>query len=162
LKVTTSGVLRRIDLAPAIDLLPALFQEWDDLQFDHAGQVVDAPVGSAISQLLLIEGRHRQPGARYEVTTDQPVFATLVHHDQRRVVATLSDGRRRWAADVELQRKRLPTIDVTLRVDLAALTSTDATPGRLDRFLGGGAKAEQQSIFERSKGRVYSSMRAGE
>jgi hypothetical protein len=136
-KVTTSGVLRRIDLTPAIDLFPALFHQWDDLQFDDTGHVVDARTGSAISQLVLVEGRHRQPGARYQLTKGEPVFATLTHDDQRRIVATISDKRGRWTADVELERERLPTIDLTVRVDLAAFASTDATPGRIDRFLGG-------------------------
>jgi hypothetical protein len=33
-RVTTSGVLRRIDLAPVLDLVPPLLLEWADLRFD--------------------------------------------------------------------------------------------------------------------------------
>ncbi|MEO8692346.1 MAG: hypothetical protein ABI658_02455 [Acidimicrobiales bacterium] len=137
MKVTTSGVLRRIELTSAIDLLPALFQQWNDLQFDDTGRVVDAPAGCPIAKLLLVEGGHRQPGARYEVTMEQPIFATLTHDDSRRIVAMIGDERRRWTADVEIARERLPTIDLTLRVDTAAAASSDANPGRIDRLLGG-------------------------
>ncbi|MEO5840104.1 MAG: hypothetical protein ABIQ73_27345 [Acidimicrobiales bacterium] len=136
MRATTAGVLRRIDLTPAIDLLPELFQQWNELHFDQSGEVLDAPPGTALSRLVLVEGRHRQADSRYVVTLDEPVVVTLKHDDSYTIAATISDERRRWAVDVEIGRARLPTIDLAIRVDLVAATSTDGTPGRMSRLLG--------------------------
>lgn len=74
MKFTTSGQLRRLDLSPIVDLLPALLEEWGGLQFDRDGQVLNPLTGESLASFALVDGRHRQPGARYRATITTPKY----------------------------------------------------------------------------------------
>jgi hypothetical protein len=70
----TSGDLRRVDLSPFVELLPALRDEWAGLKFDSGGQVLNALSGEPVTSFALVEGRHRQPGAQYRATVTTPKY----------------------------------------------------------------------------------------
>jgi hypothetical protein len=72
MRVETSGELRRLDLAPLIELLPPLWDEWANLQFDRQGALVNPRSGVAVDGLELLSGRHRQNGAVYRATISTP------------------------------------------------------------------------------------------
>lgn len=72
MKLRTSGDLRRVDLAPIIDLLPMLRDEWASLQFDRAGRLINPLTGDTVAALALVDGRHRQAGAVYRITMTSP------------------------------------------------------------------------------------------
>lgn len=59
-------------MSPAIDLLPALRDEWASLQFGRDGALVNPLTQEPVSSVLLLDGRHRQPGARYRITVTTP------------------------------------------------------------------------------------------
>lgn len=71
MKITTSGTLRRVDLAPAVDLLPALRDEWAGLKFDHDGWLINPLTQERVDTVRLVGGRHRRPGARYRIATPE-------------------------------------------------------------------------------------------
>ncbi len=66
--------MRRIDLSPVVDLLPALREEWVALEFDRDGQVVNPRTGEPVTSFALLEGRHREPGARYLARITTPTY----------------------------------------------------------------------------------------
>ena len=74
MRFTTSGDLRRVDLSPFVELLPALREEWAGLKFDRDGQVLNALSGEPVTSFALVEGRHRQPGAQYRATVMTPKY----------------------------------------------------------------------------------------
>lgn len=71
-RFTTSGQLRRIDVSPVVDLLPALREEWAGLQFDRDGSLVNPLTLTPVRSVSLLDGRHRHVGARYRVTVTVP------------------------------------------------------------------------------------------
>jgi hypothetical protein len=79
MKVRTSGTLRRIDLQPALACIPALLAEWAELRFDRSGMMLNPLTGEPQRAFKLVAGRHRRPGARYEVTTEAPVYDLPEH-----------------------------------------------------------------------------------
>jgi hypothetical protein len=79
MKVRTSGTLRRIDLQPALACIPALLDEWAELRFDRSGMMLNPLTGEPQRAVKLVAGRHRRPGARYEVTTEAPVYDLPEH-----------------------------------------------------------------------------------
>lgn len=72
MRFETAGELPRLDLAPIVDLLPALRAEWSELRFDAAGRLVNPLTGGTVDALALLGGRHRQPGAVYRLTVTLP------------------------------------------------------------------------------------------
>nr|MCW2728244.1 hypothetical protein [Aeromicrobium sp.] len=73
MRFTTSGSLRRIDVSLVADVIGPLREEWAALRFGADGAVVNPVTGDPVPVLRLVEGRHRSPGARYEVVTRTPV-----------------------------------------------------------------------------------------
>ena len=78
----TSGEFRRLDIAPVIDLLPTLREEWAGLTFDRDGILLNPLTSRPLNAFSLVSGRHRQVGAIYRITTTQPVIELP---DDRRV-----------------------------------------------------------------------------
>jgi hypothetical protein len=72
MRLTTAGEVRRIDLRRAIDLVPVAVAVWSEVEFDADGRAIDPRTGLGDPALVLVEGRHRQVGARYEVTVEAP------------------------------------------------------------------------------------------
>lgn len=72
MRVETSGELRRLDLSPLIELLPPLWDEWANLQFDRKGALVNPMSSVTVDGLALVSGRHRQKGAVYRATISTP------------------------------------------------------------------------------------------
>jgi hypothetical protein len=74
MRFTTAGQLARVDVSPLADLVPALWREWADLTFDADGRLRHPDTGQPVAWVVLTEGRHRQPGARYEVSVAVPEY----------------------------------------------------------------------------------------
>lgn len=146
MRLGTRGSVRRIDLSPALDLIGPLLREWANLRFDASGAVIDPTTGGSRRNLRLTEGRHREPGSRYAAIIETPseelpegprtVLVVLNQDDAWLLGATFIDERLGWAADVEVHHGPLPHVDVTGRLDLAALLEDESTPGWLARLFG--------------------------
>jgi hypothetical protein len=123
-----------------------MLTEWANLRFDASGAVIDPITGGSRRGLRLTEGRHREPGSRYAAIIETPsdelpegprtVLVVLNQDDDRLLGATVIDERQGWAADVEIHHGPLPHVDVTGRLDLAALLEDERTPGWLARLFG--------------------------
>ncbi|MCD9199304.1 hypothetical protein [Aeromicrobium wangtongii] len=74
MRFSTSGSLRRIDVSLLASAIEALRGEWAALRFDAAGALLNPISGAAIGDVRLVEGRHRSPGARYDITIRTPVL----------------------------------------------------------------------------------------
>jgi hypothetical protein len=101
MRLTTAGEVRRIDLRRAIDLVPAALAVWDAVSFDPDGRAVDPTTGLGDPALVLVEGRHRQVGARYEVTveaarTELPAELEASFVEERAEAVKLRAPRARW------------------------------------------------------------------
>lgn len=144
-----------------LELLPALRQEWEGLQFDLSGRVVNPLTGDPEDTLVLTEGRHRHNGARYRVTVALPVSAavepassgagveaagrngestyllTLHHDDGLRLALTVAKEPERWSFDVDLHHGPVPRVELVGRVDLSAALVADGTPRWAAGALGG-------------------------
>ncbi|MGY6499856.1 MAG: hypothetical protein ACXIVQ_03015 [Acidimicrobiales bacterium] len=72
MRFRTKGDIRRIDLSPALELIPALRDEWADLTFDRKGRLVNPLTGDTVDALVLQSGRHRESGAVYRLTVRTP------------------------------------------------------------------------------------------
>lgn len=174
MRTSTTGRLLRVDTGPVLDLLPALWAEWDELRFDDNGRVVDPLTGTARPHLQLVEGQHGRPGASYLVTPppsddngskdeDQdkddeappPFLAVLGNVDRGRARARLSSVDDTWTADVVVDRGRTPRAEVGATVDLAGLLRQGATPGCLAGLVGRRARVEATvdvaTLVERSR-----------
>jgi hypothetical protein len=143
----SSGDVRRIDVEPVLELVRPLREEWTRLRFDASGRVVNALSGEAEQTLVLIEGRHRQPAARYRVTVpeqsvlaasgDESCLITLHHDDEHRLAFTVSQEHERWSVDVDLHHGSRPRAVLVGRLDLRAVLEADGTPGCLARLVAG-------------------------
>jgi hypothetical protein len=141
----TGGRLRRIDLSPALELIPPLLAEWASLRFDVSGAAIDPLTGVSRADLRLIEGRHRQPGCRYAAIlgTASPMathegrrlLVVLKHHDAWRLAASVVDEHGA-VVDAEIRHGRLPHVYVNFRLDLTPLLEDDGSLGCLGRFFG--------------------------
>lgn len=130
-----------------LELLPPLRDEWTRLRFDSSGRVTNPLTGEEQETLMLIEGRHRQPAARYRVTVPErsgPVASgggsclmTLHHDDEHRLTFTLSQEHERWSVDVDLHHGDRPRVVLVGRLDLGAALEADGTPGCLARLVAG-------------------------
>lgn len=74
MELSTAGELGRVDLGPIVALLPALRDEWAELTFSSDGSLINPLTGATSSSIALLDGRHRQAGARYRVTVTTPTF----------------------------------------------------------------------------------------
>ena len=72
MRISTSGRLARVDLAPVLALLPALTNEWARLRFGADGKAVNPVTGEAVDAFALVDGTHRRTGARYAVIVETP------------------------------------------------------------------------------------------
>ena len=72
MRFRTKGDIRRIDVSPALELIPALLDEWAGLTFDRKGRLVHPLTGDAVDALVLESGRHREAGATYRLTIRTP------------------------------------------------------------------------------------------
>jgi hypothetical protein len=71
-RFATSGELRRLDLTPLTRLLPAIWEEWANLQFDGTGALVNPMTSARVDALSLLSGTHRRAGAEYRITVTKP------------------------------------------------------------------------------------------
>lgn len=139
--------VRRIDVEPVLELLSPLRDEWTRLRFDASGRVVNALNGEAQQTLVLSEGRHRQPAARYRVTVperygraaagDDSCLVTLHHDDEHRLTFTVSQEHERWSVDVDLHHGSRPRVVLVGRLDLRAVLEADGTPRGLAGLVTG-------------------------
>lgn len=72
MRFTTSGALGRLEVSPVVDLLPALREGWANLQFDRDGSLFNSLTQTRVPSVSLVEGRHRQVGARYRAMFTTP------------------------------------------------------------------------------------------
>ncbi|HMJ77989.1 MAG TPA: hypothetical protein VK507_18550 [Iamia sp.] len=161
MQITTDGSVRRLDLGPARALAPALWAEWDGLRFASSGEAVDPLTGGSRTQVRLVAGHHRQPGASYVVTLPPPpppagaprrrrrrdpvpepteLHIGLHRDDGREVSVTITDPAGHWSADVVVRRERLPRVEVTARADLPAIQRDQDRSGCAAGLLGSGAR----------------------
>lgn len=148
-RFSASGDVRRIDVQPVFDLLSPLREEWTQLRFDTSGRLVNPLSGQVHERVVLREGRHRRPGARYLVTLpegsrlqtsgDGPLLVTLHHDDEHRLTFTVGQERERWSVDVDLHHGARPRAVLVGRVDLRAVLEADGAPGCLARMVSGPA-----------------------
>lgn len=65
MRFSTSGAVRRIDLSPALHLLPVLLDEWRRLRFDARGTLVSPvdgkPVADADNTPTTLDGTSAHP-----------------------------------------------------------------------------------------------------
>ncbi|NRQ48947.1 hypothetical protein [Aeromicrobium stalagmiti] len=73
MRFSTSGSFPRFDYSLLVEALPALREEWAALTFGSDGAVINPLRREPRDELRLVEGRHRAPGARYEVLMRTPV-----------------------------------------------------------------------------------------
>lgn len=134
--------MRRLDLAPARDLLPALWAEWDGLRFAPGGEVVDPVGGGTRATLRLVEGQHRRPGASYLATVPTEMRIDLHGDDGTTVRATLTAPADRWSADVVVGRGPGARVEATVRIDLRAVLRSGCGAGCIGGLLGRRAAIE--------------------
>ncbi|MCL3817062.1 hypothetical protein [Aeromicrobium wangtongii] len=161
MRFSTSGSLRRIDVSLLASAIEALRDEWAALRFGTDGVLVNPVTGAPYPDLRLVEGRHRAPGARYEVVTRTPALepnpvndqrgaisvptgvtettstVVLRTDDSRHLAVTIGDARELWTVDVDMTHARLPRFDVAGRFDATAMIAAEGVPGCLSRLLGG-------------------------
>ncbi|MBC9226854.1 hypothetical protein GL325_10990 [Aeromicrobium sp. 636] len=74
MRFSTSGTVRRIDLTLVSTVVNTLRDEWAGLTFGPDGALLNPITGEPFRDLVLADGRHRTPGARYELITRTPVL----------------------------------------------------------------------------------------
>ena len=162
MRLSTSGSIPRFDHSLLVEALVPLREEWAALRFDSAGLVVNPVTGGSLDTLRLVEGRHRSPGARYEIVTRTPAIHadpqrpeeigtptgevvetvnqfTLRSDDARTLAVTLADRTGLWTVDVDVVHGRIPRIDLTARADATAMLVEGGAPRWLARRVGGDA-----------------------
>ena len=72
MRFRTRGEIRRFDLSPVLDLVPALQSEWADLEFDRRGRLLNPVTRENEDAITLDKGRHRESGAVYWVVVSTP------------------------------------------------------------------------------------------
>ena len=158
MRLATSGSVRRVDITLLVGAIEALRAEWAALRFGADGALMNPVTGAPHPDLRLVEGRHRVPGARYELVTRTPVLepdpagqreaiqtgvtettstAVLRTDDSRRLAVTIGDATQLWSVDVDMVHARLPRFDVAGRFDATAMIAAEGVPGCLSRLLGG-------------------------
>lgn len=164
MRLTTSGSIRRFDYSLLVAALAPLRQEWTDLRFDADGLVVNPITGEPTGGLRLVEGRHRQPGARYEAIAQtgeddaSTIHLTLRRDDARTLALTAVDPRDLWSVDIDLHHGRIPRVDLAARADATELIADGGAPRWLARRIGGAAAGtmtvDLATIEQRSGGTV--------
>ncbi|MFC5676576.1 hypothetical protein [Aeromicrobium endophyticum] len=162
MRLTTSGSIPRFDHSLLVEALVPLREEWAALRFDSAGLVVNPVTGTSVDTLRLVEGRHRSPGARYEIVTRTPAIhsdpqrpddigtptgevvetvsqLTLRSDDARALAVTLADRTGLWTIDVDVVHGRIPRVDLTAQADATAMLIEGGAPRWLARRVGGDA-----------------------
>jgi hypothetical protein len=162
MRLSTSGSIPRFDHSLLVEALVPLREEWAALRFDSAGMVVNPVTGASLDTLRLVEGRHRSPGARYEIVTRTPgIHAdpqrpeeigtptgevvqtinefTLRSDDQRALAVTLADRTGLWTVDVDVVHGRIPRIYLVARADATAMLTDGGAPRWLAKRVGGDA-----------------------
>ena len=116
MRFSSVGDLRRIDLDPLLALLPAVRAEWAGLRFDEGGAAIDPITGAARPSFRLVDGTHRQPGARYEAVIESP-HLELPEHLQEAFASESVRLQRASAAEREAHRARRAAAMVQTGVD---------------------------------------------
>ncbi|MGE3622121.1 MAG: hypothetical protein AB7L84_16830 [Acidimicrobiia bacterium] len=118
-----------MDLAPVVDLFPALWDEWAGLRFDGHGRLLNGMTGGVVEGLTLAEGRHRQPGARYRLTVvtpevDLPDALRTELDEEASALSRRKASRDEWSAHTA--RRREASVQVgTRRHDLVTVLHED-------------------------------------
>jgi hypothetical protein len=146
--LTSSGAVRRVDLAPLLDLAPALWGEWRTLRFDGSGAAINPLGATTRHEVRLLKGRHRRRGARYRLTVparsalDGPTRLDVVleHDDAWRTAFTVTAEGAPWSLAVDVHHARLPRVEVSVRTRLASPAGAGVgdRPGCLARLAGTG------------------------
>jgi hypothetical protein len=162
MRLSTSGSIPRFDHSLLVEALVPLREEWAGLRFDSAGLVVNPVTGAPVDTLRLVEGRHRSPGARYELVTRTPAIHvdparpeeigtptgelvetvnqfTLRSDDARALAVTVADRTELWTVDVDVVHGRIPRVDLTARADATAMLIEGGAPRWLAKRVGGDA-----------------------
>ena len=138
MRVHSESAVPRLDLAHARRLVPALWAEWHALTFDERGYLRDPddPTRS-FAVLHLAQGRHRTPGARYDIAPEGKVVGTFTFaaDDGGALRGTLAGGV--WSAEVELGTGW----HATGQVDVRALLERNDVPGWAIGLIGSGEAA---------------------
>jgi hypothetical protein len=146
MRFSTRGEIRKVDLEPLLELVPALRQEWADVEFGSDGRVVNPLTGQPVDTFALVDGRHRRAGARYRTTApedggpatnEELIDITLRSDSARELAVTVEDEQRRVKVDVELEHGRMPKVSARLRMDITALLRSEGEPGCMGWVLGG-------------------------
>ena len=162
MRLSTGGSFPRFDHSLLVEAIPVLREEWAALRFAADGAVVNPLSGEPNDVLRLVDGRHRSPGARYEIITRTPAVHadslrpeeiatptgevvetvnefTLRGDDPRALAVTLADRTGLWAVDVDVVHGRIPRIDLTARADATTMLVDGGAPRWLARRVGGDA-----------------------
>lgn len=134
MRFKTAGELRRVDLGPVIDLLPAMRDEWAGINFDGDGRVINPLTRGAVEALALVDGRHRQGGTRYRITVtspklDLPENRRAEFEREARKLTRRNASQERWNDHVV--RRRDASVQVGTERDHYALTLREDTARRL-------------------------------
>ncbi|MET0447038.1 MAG: hypothetical protein ABW004_01475, partial [Aeromicrobium sp.] len=127
MRFTTAGSFPRFDHSLLVEALPPLREEWAALRFGRDGAALNPLSGEPNDTLRLVEGRHRSPGARYEVMTRTPV-TRLDPERERALQAELVSGQEIDYAEYGRRAAELsePTGEVTESVNRFTLRSDDS------------------------------------
>lgn len=155
-RVVTAGEIRRISLEPLLDLVDPLLDEWDGLEFDEDGNVVNPLSGLARPGFRLIEGKHGHKSTCYRIELDPlpdgattaggrhstVMFLSLRRDDRRHLDVMLSAQSGLWRAEIDIdRRRRVFAARVTADLTTWILSSTLPRPGCWSPLFGGRGRA---------------------
>ncbi|MET0930574.1 MAG: hypothetical protein ABWX74_13725 [Aeromicrobium sp.] len=152
MRFSTAGSFPRFDHSLLVEALVPLREEWAALRFGADGAVVNPLSGEPNDTLRLVAGRHRSPGARYEILTRTPEPSepageltetisrfTLRGDDSRALAVTVTDPQELWSVDIDIVHGRIPRIVLEGRADATAMMVAEDVPRWLARRVGGTA-----------------------
>ncbi len=121
-------------MSPIVDLLPALWEKWGGLEFDRDGQVLNSLTSEPLASFALVDGRHRQPGARYRATITTPKYdlpegRRAEFEKESRKLSQRNAKQEEWSD--HFARRREASVQVGTEEQLLTLTLRDDNSRRL-------------------------------
>ncbi|MCP3877262.1 MAG: hypothetical protein GY701_02540 [Sulfitobacter sp.] len=152
-ELTGRGTVSRFDLDGLWSLLPVLREEWANLEFTSSGSVTNPFTAEPLDTLVLLDRRHRQPGAEYSMTPATPTDAAgsgpegaevtafrlrLDVDDHRQLRVLVIDPDKGWSAQVTLAHGADPQLEIAFRANLNAVMANQGETSTAAKLLFGG------------------------
>jgi hypothetical protein len=121
-------------LSPVVELLPPLREEWAGLEFDPGGRLLNGLTREPVASFALLDGRHRQAGARYRTTITTPKYdlpeeRRAEFEKESRKLSQRNAKQEAWSD--HFARRRAASIQVGTEEQLLTLTLRDDSSRRL-------------------------------